>query len=114
MYTLPFIQNGTLFKSRGEIFIRGEGCNTLGVWLPHNCMSFYKHKHHLCHHAIVTETYTVEFVAHACFSNNGDDIDNAHVYEMTCDLVEAKHLGCYSPPPLEKSRPEIWKAYQSV
>ena len=41
------------------------------------------------------ETYTVEFVAHACFSNNGDDIDNAHVYEMTCDLVEAKHLGCY-------------------
>ena len=60
------------------------------------------------------ETYTVEFVAHACFSNNGDDIDNAHVYEMTCDLVEAKHLGCYSLPPLEKSRPEIWKAYHLV
>ena len=28
------------------------GCNTLGVWLPHNCMSFHKHMHHLCHHAI--------------------------------------------------------------
>jgi hypothetical protein len=23
-----------LFKSRDKIFIRGEGCNTLGVWLP--------------------------------------------------------------------------------
>ncbi|XP_066368755.1 uncharacterized protein [Miscanthus floridulus] len=25
------INNGTLFKSRDEIFIRGEGCNTPGV-----------------------------------------------------------------------------------
>ena len=64
---------------------------------------------------IKQETYTVENVAYACFSNNGnDDIDDAYVYEMKCNLVEAKHLGCYSPPPLEKSRPEIWKAYQSV
>ena len=31
--TLPFIQNGMLFKSWDEIFIRGEGCNTLGVRL---------------------------------------------------------------------------------
>jgi len=31
------------------------------------------------------ETYTVEIVAHACFSNNGDDgIDDAYVYEMKC------------------------------
>ena len=30
-----FIQNRTLFKSRDKIFIRGEGCNTLGVWLAH-------------------------------------------------------------------------------
>ena len=60
------------------------------------------------------ETYTVEIVAHACFSNNGDDdIDDAYVYEMKCTL-EAKHRGCYSPPPLEKSRPEIWKAYHLV
>ena len=36
------------------------------------------------------ETYTVEIVAHACFSNNGDDgIDDAYVYEMKCNLVEA-------------------------
>ena len=35
------INNGTLFKSRDEIFIRGEGCNTLGVWLPHlHCISW--------------------------------------------------------------------------
>ena len=25
-----------------------------------------------------------------------DDIANAHVYEMTCNLVEAKHRGCYN------------------
>ena len=32
------------------------------------------------------ETYTVENVAHACFSNNGnDDIDDAYVYEMKCN-----------------------------
>ena len=43
-----------------------------------------------------------------------DEIDDAHVYEMKCTFVEAKHLGCYSPPPLEKSRPEIWKAYHLV
>ena len=29
-------------------------------------------------------------------------------------FVEAKHLECYSPPPLEKSCPEIWKAYHLV
>ena len=29
-------------------------------------------------------------------------------------LVEAKHLGCYSLPPLEKSCPKIWKAYHLV
>jgi hypothetical protein len=28
------INNGTLFKSQDEIFIRGEGYNTSGVWLP--------------------------------------------------------------------------------
>ena len=43
-----------------------------------------------------------------------DEIDDAYVYEMTCNLVEAKHLGCYSPPPLEKSHPEIWKAYHLI
>jgi hypothetical protein len=32
-FTPPFIKNGTLSKSRDEIFIRGEGCNTLGVCL---------------------------------------------------------------------------------
>ena len=31
-----------------------------------------------------------------------DEIDDAHVYEMKCNFVGAKHLGCYSPPPLEK------------
>ena len=25
-----------------------------------------------------------------------DQIDDAYVYEMTCNFVEAKHLGCYS------------------
>ena len=25
-----------------------------------------------------------------------DEIDHAHVYEMKCTFVEAKHLGCYS------------------
>jgi hypothetical protein len=34
------INNGMLFKSRDEIFIRGEGCNTLGVWLPHLHLHF--------------------------------------------------------------------------
>ena len=34
---------------------------------------------------IKQETYTVENVAYACFSNNGnDDIDDAYVYEMKC------------------------------
>jgi hypothetical protein len=28
------INNGTLSKSWDKIFIRGEGCNTPGVWLP--------------------------------------------------------------------------------
>jgi hypothetical protein len=28
------INNGTLSKSRDKIFIKGEGYNTLGVWLP--------------------------------------------------------------------------------
>ena len=41
---------------------------------------------------IKQETYTVENVAYACFSNNGnDDIDDAYVYEMKCNYVEAKH-----------------------
>ena len=40
MYTLPFIQNGMLFKSQDEIFIRGEGCNTPGVWPPHLHLHF--------------------------------------------------------------------------
>ena len=32
------------------------------------------------------ETYTVENVAYACFSNNGnDDIDDAYVYEVKCN-----------------------------
>ena len=34
------INNDTLIKSRDEIFIRGEGCNTLGVWLPHLHLHF--------------------------------------------------------------------------
>ena len=35
------INNGTLFKSWDEIFIRGEGCNTPDVWLPHlHCISW--------------------------------------------------------------------------
>ena len=33
----------------------GAHCNTLGVWLPQNCISFHKHVHHLPHHVIVTE-----------------------------------------------------------
>jgi len=32
-------------------------CNTLGVWLPLNCMSFHKHVHYPCHHAIIIETF---------------------------------------------------------
>ena len=32
------------------------------------------------------ETYSVENVAYACFSNNGnDDIDDAYVYEVKCN-----------------------------
>jgi hypothetical protein len=34
------INNGTLSKSWDEIFIRGEGCNTLGVWLPYLHLHF--------------------------------------------------------------------------
>jgi hypothetical protein len=34
------INIGTLFKSHDEIFIRGEGYNTLGVWLPHLHLHF--------------------------------------------------------------------------
>jgi hypothetical protein len=32
--------NGTLSKSRDEIFIRGEGCNTLGVWITYLHLHF--------------------------------------------------------------------------
>jgi hypothetical protein len=34
------INNGTLYKSRDEIFIRGEGCNTSSVWLPYLHLHF--------------------------------------------------------------------------
>jgi hypothetical protein len=34
------INNGMLSKSWDEIFIRGEGCNTLSVWLPHLHLHF--------------------------------------------------------------------------
>ena len=26
-----------------------------------------------------------------------DEVDDAHVYEIKCNFVGAKHLGCYSP-----------------
>ena len=46
---------------------------------------------------IKQETYIVENVAYACFSNNGnDDIDDAYVYEMKCNQWKPKHLGCYT------------------
>jgi hypothetical protein len=34
------INNGTFLKYRDEIFIRGEDCNALGVWLPHLHLHF--------------------------------------------------------------------------
>jgi len=61
------ILNGMLSKSWDEIFLRGEGCNTLGVWLPLNRMSFHKHVHYLCHHAIVTETCMCNNFNWVCF-----------------------------------------------
>ena len=50
-----------------DFFLRGEGCNTLGVWLPLNRMSFHKHAHYLCHHAIVTETCMCNNFNWVCF-----------------------------------------------
>ena len=33
-----------------------------------------------------------------------DDIDDAHVYEIKCNFVEAKHLGCYSGIAVDPSK----------
>jgi hypothetical protein len=42
------------FQISGRDFYNGEGCNTLGIWLPQISYSFHKHVHHPSHHAIVT------------------------------------------------------------
>ena len=55
------------FQISGRDFYKGEGCNTLGVWLPHNCISFHKHVHHLCHHVIVIETCICNIFDCVCF-----------------------------------------------
>jgi hypothetical protein len=34
------INNGMLSKSWDKFFYKGEGCNTLGVWLPHLHLHF--------------------------------------------------------------------------
>ena len=54
---LAFYIKWYAFQISGRDFSKGEGYNTLGVWLPQNCISFHKHMHHPCHHAIITETY---------------------------------------------------------
>ena len=41
----PFMKNARSFESRGEISIRGRGCNTL-VLSIHWALAFYEHKHH--------------------------------------------------------------------
>jgi hypothetical protein len=58
------INNGTLSKSRDEIFIRGEGCNTSGVWL-------HQHEHHSFMHELIMceaclETLQHMLIFHVC------------------------------------------------
>ena len=48
MYTLPFIQNGTLFKSQGEIFIRGRAV-TPQCYGCTKTLASHEHVHHLIH-----------------------------------------------------------------
>ena len=48
-------------------FLQHVTCNTLGVWLPQNCISFHNHVHHLSHHAIVTETCICNILNYVCF-----------------------------------------------
>ena len=53
--------------------------------------------HYYHSYAIKYEQTEYVNVAYARFSDKWhDDIDDAYVYEMTCNYVEAKHLGCYS------------------
>jgi hypothetical protein len=47
-FTPLFMRNGRSFKSRGEISIRGRGCNTPGVNL-HIALALHEHKHHSIH-----------------------------------------------------------------
>jgi len=92
MYTLPFIQNGTLFKSRDEIFIRGEGCNTPGVWLP------YLHLHFInmsiihpfmsldgLEHAF--ETLQHMFIFHVCLFYEMDSVQHVQLTLETCHIL---------------------------
>jgi hypothetical protein len=55
------------FQISGRDFYKGEGCNTLGVWLTQKCISFHKYVHHLSHHAIVTETCICNILNYVCF-----------------------------------------------
>ena len=64
---LAFYTDWYAFQILGQDFSKGEGCNTLGVWLPQNCISFHKHVHHLSNHAIVTETCICNILNYVCF-----------------------------------------------
>ena len=59
---------------------------------------------------IKQETYTVENVAYACFSNNGnDDIDDAYVYEMKCNQWKPNTQGVTALPPQKNLIPRFEK-----
>ena len=69
----PIIRKKRLTK---VLMDRGSGlnilyvdtCNTLGVWLLQNCISFHNHVHHLSHLAIVLKhvyaTFSIIFVSY--------------------------------------------------
>ena len=43
-----------------------------------------------------------------------DEIDDAHVYEMKCNFVGAKHLGCYQSRSFKASRATPTTAYSRL
>jgi hypothetical protein len=74
----PFVSERSLL-SRCPLSAQGEGClnidrcmghhscNTLGVWLTLNCISFHKHAYHPSHQANVTETFICNILYYVCF-----------------------------------------------
>jgi hypothetical protein len=63
-----YINNGTLSKSQDKIFIRGEGCNTPGVWLAYLHLHFISMSIiHPIHAFVLLATWVCNILPYVCF-----------------------------------------------